>query len=181
MNDRFKFRAWVVGHYFSENDEEKEVLLKLHDVAVYNDGLIGIDYHSLVADVNKILTNESERESLLENVGCQNLATGDDWYYFEAKFIEQCTGLEDKNGRLIYEGDIVKAEVEEPELKVIGIITFGRYVHDLGFYVEWKGAPAESRKYYPGWRQDLFYWLEEAPLEVIGNIHENPELLETGK
>lgn len=93
----------------------------------------------------------------------------------------QCTGLKDKNGRLIYEGDIVKAEVEEPELKVIGIITFGRYVHDLGFYVEWKGAPAESRKYYPGWRQDLFYWLEEASLEIIGNIHENPELLETVK
>ena len=92
--------------------------------------------------------------------------------------VEQCTGLKDKYGRLIYEGDIVKAEVEEPELKVIGIITFGRYVHDLGFYVEWKGAPAESRKYYPGWRQDLFYWLEEESLEVIGNIHENPELLE---
>lgn len=88
---------------------------------------------------------------------------------------EQCTGLKDKNGRLIYEGDIVKAEVEEPELKVIGIITFGRYVHDLGFYVEWKGAPAESRKYYPGWRQDLFYWLEEERLEVIGNIHENAD------
>ena len=95
--------------------------------------------------------------------------------------LEQSTGLKDKNGRLIFEGDIVKAEVEEPELKVIGIITFGRYVHDLGFYVEWKGAPAESRKYYPGWRQDLFYWLEEAPLEVIGNIHENPEILETVK
>ena len=93
----------------------------------------------------------------------------------------QCTGLKDKNGRLIYEGDIVKAEVEEPELKVIGIITFGRYVHDLGFYVEWKGAPAESRKYYPGWRQDLFYWLEEESLEVIGKIHENPELLEEEK
>lgn len=92
--------------------------------------------------------------------------------------LEQCSGLKDKNGRLIYEGDIVKAEVEEPELKVIGIITFGRYVHDLGFYVEWKGVPAESRKYYPGWRQDLFYWLEEASVEVIGNIHENPEFLE---
>lgn len=92
--------------------------------------------------------------------------------------VEQCTGLKDKNGRLVYEGDIVKAEVEEPERKVIGIITFGRYVHDLGFYVHWKGAPAELRKYCPGWRQDLFYWLEEESLEVIGNIHENPDLLE---
>lgn len=94
---------------------------------------------------------------------------------------EQCTGLKDKNGRLIYEGDIVKAEVEEPELKAVGIITFGRYVHDLGFYLKWIGAPAEPRKYYPGWRADLFYWLEDEGLEIIGNIHENPELLEGGK
>lgn len=93
----------------------------------------------------------------------------------------QCTGLKDKHGRLIYEGDIVKAEVEKSDLKVVGIITFGRYVHDLGFYMEWKGTPAEPRKYYPGWRQDLFYWLEEASLEVIGNIHETPELLEAVK
>ena len=94
---------------------------------------------------------------------------------------EQCTGLKDKNGRLIYEGDIVKAEVEEPELKAVGIITFGRYVQDLGFYLKWIGAPAEPRKYYPGWRADLFYWLEDEGLEIIGNIHENPELLEGGK
>lgn len=93
---------------------------------------------------------------------------------------EQCTGLKDKNGRLIYEGDIVKAEVKEPELKAAGIITFGRYVHDLGFYLKWIGAPAEPRKYYPGWRADLFYWLEDEGLEIIGNIHENPELLEGG-
>ena len=92
----------------------------------------------------------------------------------------QCTGLKDKNGRPIYEGDIVKAEVEEPELKAVGIITFGRYVHDLGFYLKWIGAQAEPRKYYPGWRADLFYWLEDEGLEIIGNIHENPELLEGG-
>ncbi len=91
---------------------------------------------------------------------------------------EQCTGLKDKNGRLIYEGDIVKAEVEEPELKAAGIIIFGRYVHDLGFYLKWIGAPAEPRKYYPGWRADLFYWLEDEGLEIIGNIHENADLLE---
>lgn len=166
MNNRFKFRAWVVGHYFSENDKEKEVLLKLHDVAVYKDGLIGIDYHSLVADVNKILTNESERESLLENVGCQNLATGDDWYYFEAKFIEQCTGLKDKNGWLIYEGDIVK--VTGDVMTIPGQLEgrLAKVVWDInGFYLD-----------FPSEKETCFseYW----DYEVVGNIRENADLLE---
>lgn len=165
MNDRFKFRAWVVGHYFSENDEEKEVLLKLHDVAVYNDGLIGIDYHSLVADVNKILTNESERESLLENVGCQNLATGDDWYYFEAKFIEQCTGLKDENGRLIYEGDVVQHDTAAGPKRWPVLFKDGCFVLPYESGNAWLGKVIKNCPYDSG-------------VVVVGNIHENPILQE---
>lgn len=185
MNDRLRFRAWVVGHYFSENDEEKEVLLKLHDVAVYNDGLIGIDYHSLVADVNKILTNESERESLLENVGCQNLATGDDWYYFEAKFIEQCTGLKDKKYWLIYEGDIVK--YTRTNWYCPGHPKHNQDLIDIN-EIFWDDEEYSFRRRgkFPGgngsgWIGSIKFndsRADENIIEVIGNIHENPELLE---
>ena len=72
--------------------------------------------------------------------------------------IEQFTGLKDKNGTEIYEGDILIDDFGEP----IGywIVKFS----DGGFVGECAGV-AES----------LF---ELTNLEVVGNIHENPELME---
>lgn len=66
--------------------------------------------------------------------------------------VEQCTGIKDENGKLIYEGDIVK----------YGIKTF---------IVVWS---------YNAWvaqTNEVELFLNEG-FEVVGNIHENPELLE---
>lgn len=169
MNDRFKFRAWVVGHYFSENDEEKEVLLKLHDVAVYNDGLIGIDYHSLLENVCGFLTNEGERESLIEYFEDKNFTTGYDWYYLEAKSIEQCTGLKDKNGRLIYEGDILKGangSINGSLCEFMGVV---KWLKDRARF----DLPSWAYDNDGNYSDDWSHWFE-----VVGNIHENAALLE---
>lgn len=84
---------------------------------------------------------------------------------------EQCTGLKDKNGKLIYEGDIV--EQEGVFYKVIfsydDVASCGCCIDSFsgcGFVME--------DKY--GSRGDLAIYSE---LEIIGNIHENADLFKT--
>ena len=43
----------------------------------------------------------------------------------------------------------------------------------IGFYVDWSG---KYTKYY---RKDFGYWIHMVDIEVIGNIFDNPELLES--
>lgn len=74
--------------------------------------------------------------------------------------VEQCTGLKDKNGKLIYEGDIVEVPV-----LYNGIPT---------------GKKQCCKVYYKHGAFNI-YAVKSKYLKVIGNIHENPELLEDNK
>ncbi len=80
-------------------------------------------------------------------------------YEFDA--IMQYTGLEDKNGKEIYEGDIVIAYNEYCDTICKGKIVWDKW--ECGFSI--KGAEPTFIGWYPS-------------LEVIGNIYENPELLQ---
>lgn len=85
----------------------------------------------------------------------------------DRKTVCQYTGLTDKNGRKIFEGDIVDAD------DTIGIVKFGKYKNEFhyGYYIEWIKCPLL--------RQELGYWNVES--KVVGNIFDNPELLKGGK
>jgi uncharacterized phage protein (TIGR01671 family) len=79
----------------------------------------------------------------------------------EAYPLMQYTGLKDKNGKDIFEGDIV-SDVDYEESVIIGNIVFKAGA----FYIEWKNFP------------DSLLFLSEGTCEVIGNIYQNKELFE---
>lgn len=79
----------------------------------------------------------------------------------------QCTGLKDKNGRLIWENDICDRKEEYPEIVKYNN---GDWILDYSYS---KGK--ESGYCYCNLG---FYALERKCVEVIGNIFDNPELLE---
>ncbi len=81
-------------------------------------------------------------------------------------------GVTDRNGRKIFEGDIILYCFNSP---ITGVIRLGEYknpsdnenTRHVGFYVDW-GIRKDKL------RADIGYWNSLA--EVIGNIYDNPEL-----
>lgn len=85
--------------------------------------------------------------------------------------IEQCTGLKDKNGKLIFEGDLIKVPDDWEKYGMMAGEVREVYYKDGGFRLK----PAQ-KMINIGCRG---HWIEENDTyEVIGNIHEkNPEFL----
>jgi hypothetical protein len=98
-----------------------------------------------------------------------------DCFDFKDVILMQSTGLYDKNGKEIFEGDIVKRDgIKRPE-----VVRFGEWidVDTLGFEEQYIGFYFESE--HEG--QKRLYSVESKfnnLCKVIGNIYENPELLE---
>ena len=94
--------------------------------------------------------------------------------------VGQYTGLTDKNGKRIFEGDMIKPFDDEID-KMVVEFHFGQFL--LCLYGE-RGYMAEY-----GWEESGNYGCFEAEplssygddIEVIGNIHDNPELLKGGE
>lgn len=81
--------------------------------------------------------------------------------------IEQYTGLKDKNGKEIYEGDIVEEEIDIGDHNVDGTYKY-KVIWDDEMLC-WSLAPN-----YTSIHKDL--WECNQSLKVVGNIHSNPEL-----
>ena len=95
------------------------------------------------------------------------LKFGDNGYhplFIEKPIFEQCTGLKDKNSKLIYEGDIVRCGKT------------GQFVYKVSFNKRFASfvliRKEDTSNHYFGEA------VEAEDVEVIGNIHENPDLLE---
>lgn len=138
MNDRFKFRVWnnkhnryiVDSHYPIGSDHS---IVIRQDGKAYNLGLGDYEDYS----------NMHSWAVVEEFTDC---------------ILEQCTGLKDKNGNLIYEGDVVK----------IGNGSINGEVIESDLVVEW--ICKNGRYNLPTWTSDVPDWSHY--VEIIGNIHE---------
>lgn len=89
--------------------------------------------------------------------------------------VNQYTGLTDKNGRKIFEGDIIKCSDTINDIEFNAVVEFGNPNHDYSWGYQLKHISGEKPNL------DILCWvdMEEtgAFIEVIGNIHDNPELV----
>lgn len=95
------------------------------------------------------------------------------WVEVQPEYLMQSTGLKDKNGVEVFQGDIVKVTDEDEEFNYISVVKN---------YAE-EGYPAFDIEYPSDWEYEsnaLSTIMSGGyeTIEIIGNIYENPELLE---
>lgn len=138
MNDRFKFRAW------------DECNNKMHyDFQFITSGDSANDWIIFQSDKQKL---DFDKEKNF----CINIYPNP--YFAQQLKIMQCIGLKDKNGKLIYEGDILQ-QPQMPHKVVCEWYKGGFWLN--GFM---NGAKREL--------SNMHNWYE-----VIGNIYEDKDLL----
>lgn len=90
--------------------------------------------------------------------------------------VGQYTGLTDKNGKMVFEGDIVSAITLDTGAEQKAVVGFDSFIDEnngdeyIGFYIQFRGCKTTVTQLQMEEIKDKF--------EIIGNIHDNPELLE---
>lgn len=160
MNDRFKFRATFSVSYYDENGNDKDIKLTIYDVAVYSGGEIGFSAQQMETIINALQLPEVEQDTMWQFINDNYATSSYEWFVCDNAIVEQCTEISDKNGNLIYEGDIVKCDRDFRPDGRVGLIR--QVVRESGAFM----LAANSDSYYLGGFHNI---------EIIGNIHKQAE------
>ena len=122
-----------------------------------NDSEVG--YEAIIIPTND--SNMYTKGGSIGDLGFEN------WYKVNETTICQCTGFKDKNGNLIWENDICDRKEEYPEIVKYNK---GDWTLDYSYSKDKESGYCFCNL--------GFYVLERKCVEVIGNVFDNPELLE---
>lgn len=111
---------------------------------------------------SSFIMQDKEHKLLLAEI---ELFDGEKWREVVPETVGQYTGLTYKNGKKIFEGDIIRNNGNE-----IGVIRHGKY--DVYSHYVFGGYCCVDKT------SALIDWTSGWKCEVIGNIHDNPDLLE---
>lgn len=121
-------------------------------------------YGSLLIQTGERINKDELTPDEYRILGCRG-----ENYLVNPKTVGQYTGLRDKNGTRIFEGDVIRIEFQQDFY--IGKICWADDF--LGWVVKFlDGTTPET--------MELINFYNTKYVEVIGNIHDNPELLEGG-
>ena len=137
MNDRLKWRMWSThaGRYFDET----------------NDAMLENVFECMKQQICYDCQNPVFRK-IYDRIAYNHIADG--------MVFEQCTGLKDRNGSLIYAGDILG---NKDFMSDVALLTYNN--EKCCYILERRSIDECFNK----------WWADR--LMVIGNIHENKELL----
>ena len=133
-------------------------------------------YYAVIGEKTVII--EKEREEFYDVEG-EKKSHGNKIVEVDPSTICQCTGLKDKNGKLIWENNIVSFQFDNDDCpfpnkdtkKRIGKVFFSDFRASWSITMGKNGSKSLNN--------DLWKYVQNGNrVEVIGNIFDNPELLE---